>query len=183
MKKLFENIEGNKFRLLSEGKEINEALVASGVKKVFMNSGDAPISYYRIESVGMGYIKDINTAKKVALQEARELMKEFGYKDSEDESKFVKDTPNPLPVKENDYSKLSAENPEHSMAKRTSDEDNMSNPEEKREVQIGKEILDYLSVIYTNNPHLIHDTDENDIQVYLKKIESTARRLLKMHGQ
>lgn len=165
MKKLFENIEGNRFKLLSEVKDIREGLVASGVKKVFMNSGHTPISYNRIESVGLGYIKDINTAKRVALQEARALMTEFGYKDSEEEGKFVKDTPSPMPLK------------------KESDEADMSKPEESEEVKIGMEILDYISVIYTNNPQLIGDTDENDIQIYLKKIETAARRLLKMHGQ
>ena len=34
---------------------------------------------------------DVNTAKKVALQEARELMKEFGYKDSEDKEVYEND--------------------------------------------------------------------------------------------
>jgi len=93
------------------------------------------------------------------------LMTEFGYKDSEEEGKFVKDTPSPMPLK------------------KESDEADMSKPEESEEVKIGMEILDYISVIYTNNPQLIGDTDENDIQIYLKKIETAARRLLKMHGQ
>ncbi len=175
MKKLFENITGNSFKLLSEAREISEGLVASGVKKVFMNSGNAPISYHRIESVGLGYIKDINTAKKVALQEARELMKEFGYKDSEEESKFIKDSPNVRQMKENDFSKLSAENPEHTLAKRSSNEPvdkemDMSNPEERREVEIGKEILKIC------NEHLPYSEP-------VKTIERLAEELIKMHGQ
>jgi len=188
MKRLFENVSGNSFKLLSEAREISEGLVASGVKKVFMNSGNAPISYNRIECVGLGYIKDVNTAKKVALQEARELMKEFGYKDSEEEAKFVKDSANVRPMKENEFGKLDAQSPEGRLAQRSSnepahDETDTGNPEESEEVKIGMEILDYISVIYTNNPQLRHDTDENDIQVNLKKIEAAARRLLKMHGK
>ena len=100
--RLFENTGGNKFRLLKESVNVNESLVVSGLKKVFMNGSS--ISYNHIESVGMGYIKDINTAKQVALQEARILAKEFGYKEDEDKTKFVK---------ENDFSKLDAQNPSH----------------------------------------------------------------------
>ena len=180
MKKLFENITGNSFKLLSEAREISEGLVASGVKKVFMNSGNAPISYNRIECVGLGYIKDVNTAKKVALQEARELMKEFGYKDSEDESRFVKDSANTRPIKENDFSKLSAENPEHSLAKRSSDEPShdetdMSNPEEKREVQIGKALLTIAA--HENKRVLPGGTNS------WEKVQKLAQELIQMHGQ
>ena len=176
--KLFENAGGNKFRLLKESVNVNESLVASGLKKVFMNAGNA-ITFNHIESVGMGYIKDINTAKQVALQEARVLAKEYGYKEDEDKARFVK---------ENDFSKLDAQNPSHAQTKvasnePASDETDMGNPEEKEEVKLASEILNCLSVIYTNNPELIHDTDENDIQVNLKKIEKAARQLLKIHGQ
>jgi hypothetical protein len=172
--RLFENVGGNKFRLLTENQNVNESLVASGLKKVFMNAG-GDISYNRVEAVGMGYIKDINTAKRVALQEARILAKEFGYKEDEDKAKFIKETGN-------DFSKLDAQNPEHSLAKRTPDEPahddtDMENPEEKREVQIGKEILNmcdglksYLKV--------------RDNQTYIvEKIKSLAEELIKIRGQ
>ena len=167
--RLFENTGGNKFRLLKESVNVNESLVASGLKKVFMNAGSS-ISYNHIESVGMGYIKDINTAKQVALQEARILAKEFGYKEDEDKAKFVK---------ENDFSKLDAQNPSHAQAKVASnepspEETDMGDPEEKEEVTLANEILNCISVIYTNNPDLIHDSDENDIQINLKKIEKAA---------
>ena len=176
--RLFENVGGNRFKLLKESVNVNESLVASGIKKVFMNSG-GDISFKRIETVGMEYIKDITTAKQVALQEARILAKEYGYKEDEDQAKFVK---------ENDFSKLDAQNPSHVQAKvasnePASDETDMGNPEEKEEVKLANEILNCLSVIYTNNPELVPDSDENDIQINLKKIEKAARQLLKIHGK
>jgi hypothetical protein len=169
--KLFENIGGNRFKLLTEERNINESLIASGVKKVFMNAG-GPISYKQIESVGMGYIKDINTAKKVALQEARILAKEFGYKEDENKAKFVK---------ENDFSKLDAQNPEHALAKRTSDEPahdetNMENPEEKREVQIGREII-------KKTQSLVNVISDEDWAKYVTPIQKLARELIEIHGQ
>ena len=63
------------------------------------------------------------------------------------------------------------------------EETDMGDPEEKEEVTLTNEILNCISVIYTNNPDLIHDSDENDIQINLKKIEKAARQLLKIHGK
>lgn len=183
MKKLFENIEGNKFKLLSEAKEINEGLVAAGVKKVFMNAGSTPISYHHIECVGMGYIKDITTAKKVALQEARDLMKEFGYKDSEEEAKFIKDTPsvrpNSKPMNEDgemsDYDRGDYENGRRPMVgKRKNPETDMSNPEEKREVEIAKDMIELGKI------HGGEGTDDREPWVYIRKL---GEELLKIHGQ
>ncbi len=181
--RLFENTGGNKFRLLKESVNVNESLVASGLKKVFMNAGSS-ISYNHIESVGMGYIKDINTAKQVALQEARILAKEFGYKDSEDNAKFVKDSANTRPMKENDFSKLDAQNPEHSLAKRSSDEPghdetDMGNSEEKEEVQIGREILKHIDDAHKENK----GSETQTMYIHLDEISRLAEKLIKMHGQ
>jgi len=154
--KLFENVGGNKFKLLRESVNINEAHVTSGLKKVFMNAGDK-ISYNQVESVGMGYIKDIPTAKRVALEEARVLAKEYGYKDSEEESKFVKDSANTR------------------MPKLENDETNMNNPAEKREVQIGKTIVNLCDKLYIET----HDVNKGHVQ-YIKKL---AEELIQIHGQ
>jgi len=168
--RLFENTGGNKFRLLKENTNVNESLVASGLKKVFMNAG-GDISYNRVEAVGMGYIKDINTAKQVALQEARILAKEFGYKEDENKAKFVK---------ENDFSKLDAQNPSHAGAKIGSNEGgqegDMSNQEEQQEVQIGNSIKKLCQDALNN------DTDDmNKFILALNKIEELANKLIQMH--
>jgi hypothetical protein len=168
--RLFENTGGNKFRLLKESVNVNESLVASGLKKVFMNAGSS-ISYNHIESVGMGYIKDINTAKQVALQEARILAKEYGYKEDEDKAGFVK---------ENDFSKLDAQNPSHAHAKVGSNEagqeSNTSNQEEQQEIQIGKQIL---AIIESDLKFDLHPSHEAAVA----KIKTLAEQLIKMHGQ
>lgn len=166
--RLFENTGGNKFKLLKENQQVSESLVASGLKKVFMNANKG-ISYNQVECVGLGYIKDVNTAKKVALEEARILAKEYGFKDDENNAKFVK---------ENDFSKLDAQNPSHTQAKvssnePTSDETNMGNPEEKREVQIGKEML---SIINSPGMDRVMETEKS-------KLRSLAEELVEMHGQ
>jgi len=167
--RLFENTGGNKFRLLKENVNVNESLVASGVKKVFMNSG-GDISFKRIETVGMGYIKDITTAKQIALQEARILAKEYGYKEDEDQAKFVK---------ENDFSKLDAQNPSHAQAKVGSNEvgqeTDMSNQEEQQEVQIGKQIL---AIIESDLKFDLHPSHEAAVA----KIKTLVEQLIKMHG-
>ena len=166
MKKLFENIEGNRFKLLTENQCMNESLVALGLKKVFMNAGNV-ISYNHIESVGMGYIKDITTAKRVALQEARELAKEYGYKDSEEEAKFIKEEGGTGFLEE--ISNRPGPKPEHP-------ESNMDNPEEKREVQIGKEILRLVKIVsqYLNNPNAPNESS-------LKKITELVEELVDLH--
>ena len=92
MKKLFENVGGNKFKLITES--ISEPikgsdLVREGLKKVFANS-DIEVSYHRLANVGLGYIKDITEAKKCAIQEAREIASDFGFQDDEYNQKFIK---------------------------------------------------------------------------------------------
>ena len=158
-KKLFENVEGNRFKLLTESLDNPSELVSSGLRKVFSN-GHPKISYSQIETVGLGYIKDINEAKRVALNAARKLIKEYGYKDQEEEKKFVKDSANTLPLKKEVQNETG---------------------EEEREVQIGKEILSLLGAIYKNNPELHADNDSGPTND-LRKIEKLARELLKLHG-
>ena len=91
--KLFENIGGNTFKLITESVDEvnpNAKLVRSGLKKVF-SAGDKTLSYKRLQGVGLGYIKSVEEAKKTAIQEARELAKEYGYMDNENAQAFVKE--------------------------------------------------------------------------------------------
>lgn len=164
-------------KLLNESTEprvkIQEASdhVRSGLEKVF-GAGDREISYRRCENVGLGYIKSISEAVKVSVTESRKIAKSFGYKDDEANGKFIK---------ENDFSKLSAENPEHGMAKVGSDEGpdhdetDMSNPEEKSEVEIGEAIL---QVIEKHLQHDLHQYHDEGVQ----KIKALAEKLVQMHG-
>jgi len=149
---LFENVGGNQFKLLKESTNVNESLVASGLKKVFMNAGTTPISYHRVEAVGMGYIKDITTAKRVALDEARILAKEYGYQDNENDAKFVKEA-----------------------GIQTNPETDMSNPTEKKEVQIGEEILKCMTRI--SQPR------GQGEEFAFERIRELANELIKIHGQ
>ena len=168
--KLFENIEGNKFRLLKESTlDENKTYVQSGLKKVFSNA-DGNVSYRQIETVGMGYIRDINAAKRFALQEAREIAESFGYKDNEEEAKFIKDSPNVRPLKEeNEDSRHQTgdieSRYESGIKFRTSGE--------KREVQIGKSILSYI---------LAYSNENVTEQLFLDGIKKLAEELIKMHG-
>ncbi len=170
---------GNRFKLLTEDRNLNESLVASGVKKVFMNAGNTPITYHRIECVGMGYIKDITEAKKISLQEAREIANEYGYKDSEDEAKFVKDSANVLPLKEDGELDVGAigdyENGRRPMVgtRRKHPETDMNNPEEKQEVQIGRQILAIL-----DSPGM-----DRTMETEKGKLRQLAQELIKIHGQ
>lgn len=137
--KLFENIGGNTFKLITEGVDEvnpNAKLVREGLKKVF-GAGSKQLSYKKLQGVGLGYIKSVEEAKKTAIQEARELAKEYGYMDDESAGQFVKE-----------------------------DETDMSDPAEAREVQIGKETLrlvDYINNgIRHNKPQ---ETEENLIRI------------------
>jgi len=64
-------------------------LVWSGLTKVFSNDA-FKISYKQIEAVGLGYIKDVSEAQRVALQAARELAPKHGYVEDENNRTFVK---------------------------------------------------------------------------------------------
>lgn len=158
--KLFENVGGNSFKLITESvEEVNPQakLVREGLKKVF-GSGEKSFSYKRLQGVGLGYIKSVSEAQKTAIQEARILAKEYGYVDHEETQKFVK---------ENDFSKIDAQSSTSAGAKIGSHETDMGNPEEKREVQIGKEII-----------KLCQGTDSN-----FPEIIALAQELIQMHGQ
>jgi len=126
---LFENVGGNRFRLLKEATNVNESLISSGLKKVFSTSDDA-ISYQRVEAVGLSYIKDITEAKRVALDEAKSIAKSFGYKDVVSEARFVKE--------------------EH-------EETDMNNSEERQEVQIAKQILQIIESDLKFDLHPSHE--------------------------
>jgi hypothetical protein len=113
--KLFENIGGNTFKLITEGvDEINPnaKLVRSGLQKVF-SAGSKSLSYKKVQGVGLGYIKSVEEARKTAIQEARILAKEYGYMDNENSQAFVRE-----------------------------DETNMADPAEAKEVQIAKRIIE-----------------------------------------
>lgn len=89
-RKLFENVSGNQFRLITEGVVRSEStLVQEGLKKVFA-SADKEISYQRLQNIGVAYIRDISDAPRIAIREARELASQFGYEDDEANAKFVK---------------------------------------------------------------------------------------------
>jgi hypothetical protein len=150
MEKLFENVDGNQFKLISEGVSEDEpksSLVRKGLKKVF-SEGEKEYSYKRLEGVGLGYIRSISEAKTCALQEARELALEFGYKDDENNAKFVKEDGH--------------------------GESNVSNPEEKREVQIGKKIIELCKLVGGHNL-------DYGRQKVVDKINKLAQELLNIH--
>lgn len=164
--KLFENVGGNQFKLITESVDApnpQAKLVREGLKKVF-GAGAEILSYKRLQGVGLGYIKHVEEAKKTALDEARTLAKEYGYTDNENAQAFVK---------ENDFSKLDAQNPSHSLAKFGSDEAEDYSPSESREVQIGREIIRYAKEI----------SERSDIEELKAKIIELARELVIMHKQ
>jgi hypothetical protein len=178
MKKLFENIGSNRFKLITESTDEpvpKSTLVREGLKKV-LASGGKEVSYKQLETVGMGYIRSIDEAKKTALKEARELALEFGYKDDENNAKFVKE------VSWNDeesYKRSHGDNETDydpvtksisSAMSAANREDDTSNPEEGREVEIGKEIVARI--------RKLHSGEDKD----LVAIEKLAQELIKMHG-
>ena len=92
--KLFEHISGNQFKLITESIVLESNpksnLIREGLKKVFSNGGKK-LSYTQLANIGMGYIKDVNEARKCAMQEARDLASEYGYVDNEGIQAFVKE--------------------------------------------------------------------------------------------
>lgn len=150
--KLFENVGRNTFKLITEN--VNESnpnakLVREGLRKVF-GTGSKQLSYKKLQGVGFGYIKSVEEAKKTAIQEARELAKEYGYTDNEGTQTFVK-TEEEQPHPEAD----------------------MSNPEEAREVQIGKEILQALDNINAS-------ATSGSLMADIRRL---AEELIQLHGQ
>jgi len=181
--KLFENVGGNQFKLITESVEEENPkakLVREGLKKVF-GSGEKSLSYKRLQGVGLGYIKSVSEAQKTAIQEARILAKEYGYMDDENSQKFVKEDGEMSDYDrgnyENDFSKLDAQDSMSSLAKRSPEETNMGSPEEKREVQIGKEILRLAARVKTG-------PCDGDAGYELGDgIIKLAQELIQMHGQ
>jgi len=160
MKKLFENIGSNRFKLITESTDEpvpKSTLVREGLKKV-LASGGKELSYKQLETVGMGYIRSIEEAKKCALKEARELALEFGYKDDENNAKFVKEVGW---HDEESYKRSHGDN-----------ETDMTNPEEEKEVQIAREILKIVN----------HIQKQGYDQHSMSAIERFANELIKMHG-
>ena len=152
-KKLFENISGNQFKLITESvtETIEKAdLVRAGLKKVFANGGKE-ISYQQIANVGMGYIKDVTTARKCALQESINLAPSYGYTPDDNKQKFVKEV---------DVS------PEETETQ-----------EEGREVQIGKEIIKLI----TSNEG-IGEPETGQQEVNIETILALAKELIEMHS-
>ena len=194
MEKLFENVNGNQFKLISEGVEENEpksSLIRKGLRKVF-SEGEKEYSYKKLQGVGLGYIRNVSEAKKCALQEARELALEFGYEDQEQEQKFVKEDDdqdnnanNPeFQEKDRDqFRKDRSNSPEGEEVRKNlkikEDETDMSDPEEKREVQIGQGILRAIDDMARSGG----DITSNSRREPIDRIRILAMELIRMHGQ
>lgn len=148
--KLFENIGGNRFKLISENIDKNPKsdLIREGLKKIFSSANGKDLSYKSLANIGMGYIKDVSEARKCALQEARQIAEEFGYQDDENNAKFVKGD--------------------------DSSPENVSNPEEAKEVKIGKEIL---SIIENHLQYDLHPSHDEAVE----KIKALANELVQTH--
>lgn len=73
-----------------------EEFVNSGVRKVFANAHENKtkyITYRQIESVGLGYIKDVSAAQKTAYECAVQMADKFGYFDDQDNERFALNQP------------------------------------------------------------------------------------------
>lgn len=159
---LFENVGGNRFRLITENVEESKSkLVREGLRKVF-KSGNQQISYKMVQNVGLGYIKEVNEARKCALQEARFLAKECGYMEDEAQSKFVKE--------------------EQWDVKDYNTPDQIEKSEEKREVQISKEIVKLAEVIKSKLSK--HNLGQEGMTIIASSdhIIEFANQLITMHG-
>ena len=157
MKKIFENVNGNSFKLLLTESTIEKVkgadVLREGLKKMF-SQGNPEITYSNVQNMGFGFIRDVTQAKNCALQESRELALEYGYTDDAQHSKFVK---------ENDIE----HEPYIPNSKPTS---------ENREVQIANGILQSLEIIKSTTKQ-VHPTVESELQ----SIGLYARELLQMH--
>jgi hypothetical protein len=147
--------------------------VHNGLHKVF-GAGDPEISVRRCENVGLGYIKNISEAIKIANVEAQKVAKIYGYRLDEAKAKFIKE--------DNDFTKLDAQSPESAQAKVTPDEQphdetNMDEPEEKAEVRIGNEILNLTAKLRTAVEA------DHEAQSAVTQIQALAKELLSIHGQ
>jgi len=163
--KLFENVGGNKFKLLTEAMNPDRAkLIREGLKKVFTNT-KKELSYDKVQNFGLGFIKDVTEARKCALQEARDIAPALGFADHPETGTFVKeaDTGFDAPTKSGDTG--------------FDDEETSNSPEEKREVQIGKELVRLSHQIGTTSSGAPSTT-----RAIQKDIETLANELIKMHG-
>ena len=172
--KLFENIGGNTFKLITESVDEvnpNAKLVRSGLKKVF-STGDKSLSYKRLEGVGFGYIRSVEEAKKTAIQEARILAKEYGYVEDENAQAFVKEDEHDRIDPDQRWDKV-PQHPETSAAE----------PAEAQEVQMGNNIKKATKLlrellIKKGYSKLLRDAAITNI---LDQIESAATSLVSTH--
>lgn len=90
---LFENVDGNQFKLNTNYIDSNSkaGLIREGLKKVFQSANGKSLTYTYVANIGMGYIKDVSEARKCALQEARYIAETFGYTEDVDKEMFVKE--------------------------------------------------------------------------------------------
>jgi len=165
MTKIFKKTNGNSFKLLTENiniqpKTTEVQMLNAGLKKLFLE-GTPELSYMKLQNMGFGFIKDIHSAKETALEESRLLAEEFGYKDDFNNKKFIKEENNIRPASMGGLSGL------------PSDETDMSNPTEKREVQIGKEML---QIIDSAGMDRAMETPKSQLR-------TLAQELIQMHGQ
>ena len=146
--KLFENIGGNTFKLITESVDEvnpNAKLVREGLKKVF-GAGSKSLSYKKLQGVGIGYIKSVEEAKKTAIQEARMLAKEYGYMDNENAQAFMKeDEPQDMTVPPRNGGSSS------------------------REVEIGKEIL---SIVDSPGMDRVMETEKGQLRQLAQELVS-----------
>ena len=169
--KLFENIGGNTFKLITESiDEVNPnaKLVRSGLKKVF-SAGDKSLSYKRLQGVGLGYIKSVEEAKKTAIQEARELAREYGYMDNENAQAFVKEDENDRIEPDQRWDKV----PQTSQP-------NTHGLEESNDAQIGIKLKRILEL---SQQSLLSGTNVVILQKSLYEVGKIAQELISMHGQ
>jgi hypothetical protein len=158
--KLFENVGGNKFKLLTESMNPDKAkLIREGLKKVFANT-EKELSYDKVQNFGLGFIKDVSSARKCALQEARDIAPTLGFADHPETGTFVKEVEW---HDEESYKKSHGDTHDNDYPEGESDE--------KREVQIGKEILELLQWAGTEKNQEAWD-----------KVEKLAQELIDMHS-
>lgn len=179
MKKLFENVNGNQFRLLTESIETKSSVsdvLREGLKKV-MAGGKSEISYRQLENLGLGFIKDVTEARKCALRESRGIASQYGYSDDQVNSKFIKED-----GEMSDYDRSSYENGAYQTNNtKKHPESDMSNPEENREVQIGMEILK-ISEQYGLKTSK-HELPEETSKAGFNRISELAQELIELHKQ
>ena len=174
--KLFKNAGGNQFKLITENVTSTSSspsisALQSGLKKVFSESV-GEISYMKIQNMGLGFIKDVFSAKKCALDESRILAEEFGYKDDASNKKFIKE--------DGEMSSYDVGNYENPVSRPIPSSDELATgknagwgDDEKREVQIGKEIL---SILGSAGMDRAMETEKG-------KLRQLANELIQMHGQ